>query len=105
MSDFHKPAAPAGALVHKSRFMHQPGRIDIKGLFCCKNLVHNKCMICGYARVSTDGQSVDAQVKQLRAAGAGKVYRETASGTKADRSQLRRAIDLLEPGDMLMVTG
>ena len=30
--------------------------------------------------VSTDGQSVDAQVKQLRAAGAAKVYRETASG-------------------------
>jgi DNA invertase Pin-like site-specific DNA recombinase len=27
----------------------------------------------GYARVSTDGQSVDAQVKALRAAGAEKV--------------------------------
>ena len=37
-------------------------------------------MIQGYARVSTDGQSVDAQVKQLRAAGADKVWRETASG-------------------------
>jgi hypothetical protein len=36
-------------------------------------------MIYGYARVSTDGQSVDAQVKQLRAAGAEKVFRETAS--------------------------
>jgi hypothetical protein len=34
-------------------------------------------MIRGCARVSTDGQSVDAQVKQLRAAGAEKVYRET----------------------------
>ena len=32
-------------------------------------------MIYGYARVSTDGQSVDAQVKQLRAAGAEKVFR------------------------------
>ena len=31
-------------------------------------------MIYGYARVSTDGQSVDAQVKQLRAAGAEKVF-------------------------------
>jgi len=29
----------------------------------------------GYARVSTDGQSVDAQVRQLRAGGAGKVIR------------------------------
>jgi len=32
-------------------------------------------MIYGYARVSTDGQSVDAQVRQLRAAGAGQVLR------------------------------
>ena len=50
-------------------------------------------MIYGYARVSTDGQSVDAQVKQLRAAGAEKVFRETASGAKTDRRELARAID------------
>jgi DNA invertase Pin-like site-specific DNA recombinase len=50
-------------------------------------------MIYGYARVSTDGQSVDAQVKQLRAAGAEKVFRETASGARSDRAQLRRALD------------
>ena len=61
-------------------------------------------MIYGYARVSTDGQSVDAQVKQLKAASAEKVYRETASGAKADRSQLRRAVDALESGDVLIVT-
>ena len=61
-------------------------------------------MIYGYARVSTDGQSVDAQVKALRAAGAEKVFRETASGARADRAQLRRAIDQLESGDVLMVT-
>jgi Resolvase, N terminal domain len=46
----------------------------------------------GYARVSTDGQSVAAQVAALNAAGAGKVFREVASGAKTDRSQLRRAI-------------
>ena len=61
-------------------------------------------MIYGYARVSTDGQSVDAQVKQLKAAGVKKVYRETASGAKADRLQLRRVLAALEPGDVLMVT-
>jgi DNA invertase Pin-like site-specific DNA recombinase len=44
----------------------------------------------GYARVSTDGQSLDAQVRQLRAAGAEKMFRETASGARADRTQLRR---------------
>jgi DNA invertase Pin-like site-specific DNA recombinase len=42
-------------------------------------------MIYGYARVSTHGQSVDAQVKQLRAAGAEKIFKETASGAKTDR--------------------
>jgi DNA invertase Pin-like site-specific DNA recombinase len=57
----------------------------------------------GYARVSTDGQSVDAQVKQLRAAGAEKVFRETASGARADRAQLRRVLDQLDKGDVLMV--
>jgi len=58
----------------------------------------------GYARVSTDGQSVDAQVRQLRAAGAEKVWRETASGAKTDRVQLRRVLDQLDAGDVLMVT-
>ena len=61
-------------------------------------------MIYGYARVSTDGQSVDAQVKQLRAAGAGKVYRETASGAKTERVQLRRVLNQLDAGDVLMIT-
>jgi len=31
-------------------------------------------------------------VKRLRAAGAAKVYRETASGARADRPQLHRAL-------------
>ena len=61
-------------------------------------------MIYGYARVSTDGQSVDAQVRQLRAAGARQVFREVASGAKTDRSQLRRALDQLDADDVLMVT-
>jgi len=61
-------------------------------------------MIYGYARVSTDGQSVAAQVAQLRAKGAENVLREVASGTKTDRRQLRRALDQLAAGDVLMVT-
>jgi DNA invertase Pin-like site-specific DNA recombinase len=58
----------------------------------------------GYARVSTDGQSVDAQVRQLRDAGADKVFREVASGAKTDRAQLRRLLAALGPGDVVMVT-
>jgi DNA invertase Pin-like site-specific DNA recombinase len=61
-------------------------------------------MIYGYARVSTDGQSVAAQVANLRAAGAGQVFREVASGAKTDRAQLRRVLAALEPDDVLMVT-
>ena len=61
-------------------------------------------MIYGYARVSTDGQSVAAQVAALAAAGAAKVFREVASGAKSDRAQLRRALDALDAGDVLMVT-
>src|SRR5262250_1191046 len=61
-------------------------------------------MIYGYARVSTDGQSVAAQVATLNAAGTTKVFREVASGAKTDRAQLRKAIAALETGDVLMVT-
>ena len=58
----------------------------------------------GYARVSTDGQSVAAQVAQLRKAGAAKVFRETASGAKTDRAQLRKVLAVLDAGDVLIVT-
>ena len=58
----------------------------------------------GYARVSTDGQSVDAQVRQLTKAGCKKVFREVASGAKTARAQLRRLLDVLDAGDVLTVT-
>jgi len=61
-------------------------------------------MIYGYARVLTDGQSVAAQVAALRKHGAGKVFREVASGAKTERTQLRRMLDQLDAGDVLMVT-
>ncbi len=61
-------------------------------------------MIYGYARVSTDGQSVAAQVAQLTEAGAEKVFREVASGAKTDRAQLARALAQLDAGDVLLVT-
>ena len=61
-------------------------------------------MIYGYATVSTDGQSVEAQVRQLAKTGCTKVFREVASGAKTDRTQLRKALDRLDAGDVLMVT-
>ena len=70
----------------------------------CISYVHNRTMIYGYARVSTDGQSVEAQIDTLMAAGAVKVFREPASGSKADRAQLARVLAVLDAGDVLMVT-
>ena len=66
--------------------------------------MHEKGIIYGYAIVSTDGQTVAAQVPTLTAAGAAKVFREVVSGAKTDRTQLRRALDQLAAGDVLMVT-
>ena len=43
-------------------------------------------------------------MRQLRAAGAGKVFREVASGAKTDRAQLRRLLAALGAGDVVMVT-
>jgi DNA invertase Pin-like site-specific DNA recombinase len=36
--------------------------------------------------------------------GAGKVFREVASGAKADRASLRRLLDQLAPGDVVTAT-
>jgi DNA invertase Pin-like site-specific DNA recombinase len=58
----------------------------------------------GYTRVSTDGQSVEAQVRQLTNAGCERVFREVASGAKTDRAQLRRLLGHLSTGDVLTVT-
>src|SRR5215217_2588062 len=60
--------------------------------------------VYGYARVSTDGQTLDAQIAQLRAAGAEKVLQEKISGARIDRPQLARLLRALEPGDRVLVT-
>jgi DNA invertase Pin-like site-specific DNA recombinase len=60
--------------------------------------------VFGYARVSTDGQTLAAQNAALRAAGAAKVFAEKASGAKSDRAELRKVVSRLGEGDVLMVT-
>ena len=60
--------------------------------------------VYGYARVSSDGQTLDAQIAQLKAAGAEKVFREKISSARADRPELSRLLRKLAPGDRVLVT-
>ena len=58
----------------------------------------------GYARVSTVGQTLEAQLDQLKAAGCSRVYREKVSGAKVDRKELGRLLKSLGEGDQVVVT-
>jgi DNA invertase Pin-like site-specific DNA recombinase len=58
----------------------------------------------GYARVSTYGQTLAAQLDQLKAVGCGKIYREKASGVQADRRELLKLLKAIAPGDVVTVT-
>jgi DNA invertase Pin-like site-specific DNA recombinase len=61
-------------------------------------------MMIGYARVSTDGQSLDSQQASLKAAGAERIFSEKISGAVTDRKALAHAIKALGDGDVLLVT-
>src|SRR5258708_9364577 len=61
-------------------------------------------MIVGYARVSTDGQTLDAQQAMLKAAGVERVYAEKISGARSDRAQLAKLLKALGEGDTVIVT-
>ena len=61
-------------------------------------------MIYGYARVSTDGQTLEAQIDALKAAGAERIFQEKISGAATDRPQLAKLIANLGTGDVVLVT-
>jgi DNA invertase Pin-like site-specific DNA recombinase len=62
-------------------------------------------MIIGYARTSTVDQAagLEAQIRDLKAAGAEKVFTEQTSA-KGRRDALSQALDYLRDGDTLLVT-
>jgi DNA invertase Pin-like site-specific DNA recombinase len=60
--------------------------------------------VYGYARVSTDGQTLAAQDAQLHTAGVAKVYSEKVSGAVSDRPELAKLLKRLDEGDVLVVT-
>lgn len=60
--------------------------------------------LIGYARVSSQGQSLEAQIEQLGEHGCERIFQEKISGAKADRPQLAKLLALLQAGDILIVT-
>jgi DNA invertase Pin-like site-specific DNA recombinase len=58
----------------------------------------------GYARVSTYGQTLDAQLEQLRADGCARIFREKVTGARPDRRELLKLLKAITPGDIVTVT-
>jgi DNA invertase Pin-like site-specific DNA recombinase len=84
---------------------------NLDAQFCWVYSVHNiwskveaEMALFGYARVSTEGQSLTAQVAELKAVNCNRIFREKISGARTDRKQLARLIKGLDQGDVLVVT-
>jgi DNA invertase Pin-like site-specific DNA recombinase len=58
----------------------------------------------GYARVSTKGQDLQAQINSLKEEGCEMVFAEKITGTKAERTEFQKVIEMLAEGDTLTVT-
>jgi DNA invertase Pin-like site-specific DNA recombinase len=60
-------------------------------------------MLIGYARVSTADQTLDLQKDALEEAGCTKIFTDTASGAKAERTGLDESLNYVRAGDTLVV--
>lgn len=58
----------------------------------------------GYARVSTTDQKLENQIKQLKDAGADKIFQEKYTGTTTQRPEFQKLLNELEANDTLIVT-
>src|SRR6516164_4400967 len=93
--------------MHNLKFLNK--KIDVRcrryfnAQVICKRQ-EQSMTIYGYARVSTDGQTLASQDAQLHAAGCAKVYSEKVSGARIDRPELAKVLRRLGEGDVLMVT-
>lgn len=61
-------------------------------------------LLIGYARVSTDGQTLDQQRAALKAAGCKRVFEEKASCAQRGRRELAKMLDHLQPVNVVTVT-
>jgi DNA invertase Pin-like site-specific DNA recombinase len=60
--------------------------------------------LIGYARVSSDGQTLAGQLADLKASGCVTIFKEKVSGAQTDRKQLHRLVASLGKGDTVVVT-
>jgi len=60
--------------------------------------------VVGYARVSSFGQDLTVQLEKLEAVGCDKLFKEKRSGIDAGRPELKRCLEYLRDGDVLLVT-
>jgi DNA invertase Pin-like site-specific DNA recombinase len=60
-------------------------------------------MLIGYARVSTQEQTLNLQRDALEKAGCNKIFTDTASGAKTERIGLEEALSYVRKGDTLIV--
>src|SRR6516162_8880383 len=60
-------------------------------------------MKIGYARVSTQDQNLDLQLRALQKAGCRKIFQEKVSGATRARPELQRLLEHLREGDVIVV--
>ncbi|RED44138.1 recombinase family protein [Aestuariispira insulae] len=60
-------------------------------------------MLIGYARVSTEEQNLDMQIRDLQKAGCERIFSETISGGYAYKPEFEKALNIAREGDVLVV--
>ena len=100
------PSLPVATMSKLKTSANAAGARNLNGLWFAEDMTetYRQNRILGYARVSTTGQTLAAQLDELRAAGCAKVYREQASGARAERRELQRLLRTVQPGDLVTVT-
>lgn len=81
----------------------QPVPASLQPSLAFKEMPHRSAMKIGYARVSTEDQSLDLQLDALGQQGCTKIFQEKMTGTTKSRPALNKAIKALKPGDILVV--
>ena len=65
-------------------------------------LTQGQIMLIGYARVSTEEQSLDMQIDYLKSVGCTTIYQEKFTGRSKERPELKKAFNKLKKGDTLV---